>query len=424
MRIKTLILRDFRGIQELSLDFDDSSPTVMIGPNGAGKSSVLDCIAILLSRLIGRIRSTSGTGRFFSDYDITNGRNETSNEITISLDNKEFSWQVVKTRAGRRKQTITNLKQMKKLVEEIKEKLTSDPETNLPIAVYYPVTRAVLDIPLRIRGKLEFDQLAAYDNALTAGRQDFRIFFAWFRNQEDIENQEGRSRQNYDYRDRQLEAVRNSVYRLVPGFSNLSVQRSPLRMVVTKKMEGGEDQKVFVNQLSDGEKCLLALVGDLARRLAIANPGRSDPLKGRGVVLIDEVDLHLHPEWQRMVVPGLKEAFPNCQFILTTHSPQVLSQVKSQTVYLLNLSDTGMGAKPLIGPYGQDTNRILEEIMSVSERPQHIKEALRKYFRLIAQDEMEEARRVRAELEQEIGSDEPKLLKADALIRRKGTSRL
>lgn len=424
MRIKKFTFKDFRGIREMHLDLQESSPTVLIGPNGAGKSSVLECLAILLSRLIGRIRSTSGTGRFFSPYDITNGRNETANEITVSIGGREYSWRVVKTRAGRKRQTITNLEGLKKVVAEINEKLTEDPKADVPIAVYYPVTRAVLDIPLRIRQKPEFDQLVAYDNALTSGRQDFRIFFAWFRNQEDIENQEIRKRRNYDYRDPQLEAVRQSVYKMLPGFSNLRVQRSPLRMVVTKKVEDGPEQDIFVNQLSDGEKCLLALVGDLARRLAIANPSRSDPLQGSGVALIDEVDLHLHPAWQRMVVQRLRQAFPNCQFVFTTHSPQVLSEVKSGNVYLLDFSDGEISAMRLIDSYGRDTNRILEEIMGVPERPQPIKDELRRYFRLLALGDMEEAKKVRAKIEEEIEFDEPKLLKADAMMRRKERAQL
>jgi predicted ATP-binding protein involved in virulence len=418
MRIKTLILRDFRGIQELELKFDNAAPTVLIGPNGAGKSSILECLAILLSRLIGRIRSTSGTGRFFSDYDITNGKNETSNELTISLNDKEYSWRVVKTRAGRKKQTITNLKEIQKIADEIQEGLTKDPKTNLPIAVYYPVTRAVLDIPLRIRGRREFDQLASYDNALSSGRQDFRIFFAWFRNQEDIENQE-KGRQNYHYKDRQLEAVRNAVYRLVPGFSNLRVERSPLRMAVTKNVEGSESQEVFVNQLSDGEKCLLALVGDLARRLAIANPGRNDALQGRGVVLIDEVDLHLYPAWQRIAVPRLQETFPNCQFIVATHSPQVLSSVKEANVYMLMVLNGSIKAKRFPGPYGKDTNTILEELMEVEERPPEIKERILKYFERIESGELMEAEQLRQALALDIGEDDPELVRGAVLTRRK-----
>lgn len=86
----------------------------------------------------------------------------------------------------------------------------------------------------------------------------------------------------------------------------------------------------------DGEKCTISLFGDLARRMALANPGRENPLEGTGVVLIDELELHMHTSWQRKVLGVLKETFPNIQFIITTHSPQILGELddKYNLVYL------------------------------------------------------------------------------------------
>ena len=98
------------------------------------------------------------------------------------------------------------------------------------------------------------------------------------------------------------------------------------------------NQHLDVRQLSDGEKCLLALVGDLAKRLAIASPSMEEPLKGQAVVLIDEVDLHLHPQWRHQAIPGLLKTFPECQFVLTTHSPQVLSNVSCNDIWYLAVS--------------------------------------------------------------------------------------
>ena len=95
-------------------------------------------------------------------------------------------------------------------------------------------------------------------------------------------------------------------------------------------MEVVKDGEVFnIEQLSDGEKSLIAMIGDLARRLSIANPGVREPLHGRGIVLIDEVELHLHPAWQRDILPRLMNTFPNVQFMVTTHSPLVLAQLNS-----------------------------------------------------------------------------------------------
>ena len=88
------------------------------------------------------------------------------------------------------------------------------------------------------------------------------------------------------------------------------------------------------------------MVGDLARRIAIANPALEDPLAGVGVVLIDEVDLHLHPGWQRHVVSALEETFPNCQFLVSTHSPQIVSHVAPERIWILERSTSGVSASP------------------------------------------------------------------------------
>lgn len=187
-RVQGLDIQNFRGIPNLELSFDEGS-NLLVGENGAGKSAILDCLAILLSRLIGGIQSSSGTGRFFVMDDISNDKNETANTIRFLFRGQNISWRVVKTRSGKRKQSISNLASIKRVVDEIQEEITENREANIPLCVYYPVNRAVLDIPLRIRGKHVFDQFSAYDLALTDARRDFHFFFEWFRNREDVENE-------------------------------------------------------------------------------------------------------------------------------------------------------------------------------------------------------------------------------------------
>ncbi len=187
------------------------------------------------------------------------------------------------------------------------------------------------------------------------------------------------------------------------------------------KLEWLEDTARLVNEgfkLSDGEKCLLAIIGDLARRLAIANPFLNNRLHGKGIVMIDEVDLHLHPSWQRIVVPLLETTFPNCQFILTTHSAQVLSHVrKPESIFLLKFTDDGIQAGHPESVYGLDSNRILEDLMDVSERPVEIKTLIENLFDIIDRKDLENARDQLKSLKQNIGTD-PQLTKAEVLIRR------
>ena len=298
------------------------------------------------------------------------------------------------------------------MIEKLRTQVEASSQANLPLAVHYPVNRAVLDIPLEIADESQFKQIDAYEQALTGGRIDFKSFFEWFRNREDLENELRVN--NSDYQDSQLTAVRQAIHSLLPGFENLRVRRSPLRMTVEK-----QGQELIIDQLSDGEKCLLAMVGDLARRLAIANPGLPDPLQGDGVVLIDEFELHLHPQWQRQMVPALTKTFPSCQFIVTTHSPQVVSHVKPEGIYLLEKTDEGIITQQPESSFGRDSNQILEDIMGVPERPPEIKENLVNLFRFIDEGNLDSARQLRQDLASEIGEDDPEFVRADVLIRRK-----
>jgi predicted ATP-binding protein involved in virulence len=413
MKVKRLKMQAFRGIGNLTLEFDETSPTVLIGINGVGKSSILDCLAILLSRFTSSIEHSTPSGRLFREEDITNGQKETHNEIIISLNAEESTWSLTKVRKGRSKDTSSNLSAITKVAENIKKDLYTSDQLNIPVLVYYSTNRAVLDIPLKIRTKHLFEQLDIYENALTGAGSEFRLFFEWFRKQEDLEN-ELRLEDNSGYRDKQLESVRQAISSLIPSFYNLRVRRSPLRMTVQKQGE-----ELIVNQLSDGEKCLLAMVGDLARRLAIANPGLTEPLQGSGVVLIDEIELHLHPKWQREIIPALTRTFPNCQFIVTTHSPQVISQVQPEGIYILEKTGEGVVAKKPESSFGRDSNRILEDLMGVPARPQEIKDRLHELFRLIDEGNLDSARQLSQEIADIIGQDEPELVKASVSIRRK-----
>lgn len=431
MKVKRLKITSFRGISDLTLEFHETEPTVFIGVNGVGKSSILDCLVICLSRFMARIEFDPNSeailhieqdeayrekhyaeGRFFDKSDIKNGDNKTDNEITILLASKEVQWSLTTVQIGRSTETSIDLAELESVASQIRRKLADNSETSIPLAIYYPVNRAVFNIPLEIPKINWFEQIDAYDRALTGVKISFDSFFQWFRAVEDLENEERRD--NPDYRNPQLQAVRQAIYSLLNGFSNLRVRRSPLRMTINK-----QSQELIVNQLSDGEKCLLAMVGDLARRLAIANPDLPDPLQGSGVVLIDEIELHLHPKWQREIIPALKRTFPNCQFIVTTHSPQVISEVKPESIYILEKTDDGIIARRPESSFGRDSNRILEDLMDTPARPQEIKESLLDLFRLIDRGNLDGARQLRQRLANQIGADEPEFVKADVLIRRK-----
>ena len=416
MRVQKLWLKNFRGFSQLELTFEERV-NVLVGINGAGKSSILDCLAILLSRISSAVISPKSSGRQFAEEDIANRTSVTSNAVAVEFDGGGYRWSLAKTRRGKPHEESSSIQDTRVIAGLLQARFAADEFASLPLFIYYPVNRAVLDIPLRIKSKHVFDQISAYDDALT-GANNFRVFFEWFRDREDIENEQFRKQreggltpESATFLDPQLVAVRSAIATFLPGFSKLQVKRSPLRMTITK-----EGKDLIISQLSDGEKCTLAMVGDLARRLAMANPGLDNPLEGRGIVLIDEVDLHMHPSWQRMVVPTLAKTFENCQFIISTHSPQVLSEVQSKSIWMISPEATE--ALHPDGAYGLDSNRILEDIMQVPERPLEVKSRIDALFEKIDRGDLAPGKVDLAALRKDIG-DDPELTRAEILIRRK-----
>jgi predicted ATP-binding protein involved in virulence len=230
-----------------------------------------------------------------------------------------------------------------------------------------------------------------------------------------IERDTTRLKQATSNQGRELQFVTKAIESFIPEYSNLRVTRVPRpHMLVDKK---GAEFKL--NQLSDGEKNMIAMIGDIARRLSMANPTMKNPLKGDGIVLIDEVDLHLHPAWQRIIISKLTEVFPNCQFIITTHSPQILSHVSAEHIFLLLQKNNNMEIIKPTESYGKNTDRILEDILGVESRPLKIKKELHQLFQLIQKKDLDKARELMNKLENEIEGREPELVKANVLIERK-----
>jgi predicted ATP-binding protein involved in virulence len=409
MMVRRLEMTSFRGFRELSLEFT-GPVTVLVGINGAGKTSILDCLAVLLSELPSRILSPKQHRLRFHESDVQNGAPHTLNKIEVEFGGMRTRWSLALVRRGHPRQVSSNVTELNKLIDELQEERLAG-LYRFPLAIYYPVNRnPSTTTPTRAKSAHRFYEFEPFDalvEALETGGRDFRVFFEWFREREDLENEQ-RLQVDPSYRDHQLEAVRMCIERLVPNFSSLRVQRAPLRMMVQK-----EGVPFEVDQLSDGEKCLLAMVGDLARRLAIANPKHSEPRYAEAVVMIDEVELHLHPGWQRMVVERLQDTFPNCQFILTTHSPQVLSQVPTESVILL---DHFQRAELPAGTQGRDSNSILEEVMGVPRRPDATAERIHEIARMIDREELPQAHQALEALARELGEHDSEVVRLRSLI--------
>jgi len=155
---------------------------------------------------------------------------------------------------------------------------------------------------------------------------------------------------------------------------------------------------------------MLALVGDMARRLSVLNLGLQNPNEGRGVALIDEVDLHLHPRWQREVMAKLEATFPNCQFVITTHSPQVLGELKPESVMLLRDGALLGHAERALG---LSSGEVLEELMGGTGRNAAVETELNKIRSLLDKDDISNAKALLAALRDKVG-DIPQVLELQA----------
>ncbi|HBS8507117.1 TPA: AAA family ATPase, partial [Klebsiella pneumoniae] len=177
------------------------------------------------------------------------------------------------------------------------------------------------------------------------------------------------------------------------------------------------NKKINVLQLSQGEKSLLALVLDICRRMMVLNPLSENPLLTAGIILIDEVDLHLHPEWQRNILKNFSRVFPNCQFIVSTHSPQVISEVKHHQICILGKDSNGnFNASKPEQSYGLTSNEVLNEIMNTGfqklDRSPEVQKEIDDVFMLIEEGKIEEAKNKINKIELDLNGEIPELVSA------------
>lgn len=359
MQLEQVSLKNFRALETADINLEGKS-TVIFGINGTGKSSILRSINLLFANIINQVVNRKELKQNYAIQleDITYGKKETNIQALIDFGEESISYSRGMIRSSGKK--FHDREALKKIANIFHEKYISDEEQrDIPIFVNYGTNRLVLDIPLRIKTHHTFDIYSAFEKAIE-NKIDFRTFFEWYRNQEDYENEQKIETGNLEYEDNDLQAVRNAILSMLDECSNLRVARRPrLEMKIDKG-----DINLNVSQMSDGEKCTLALFGDLARRLTLANPNKKNPLLGEGIVLIDEVELHMHPSWQRKVLFALRHTFPNIQFIITTHSPIVLSEAdENYNIFFVDNKDGKVSIQKNKQLNGYDANAVLEQFM-------------------------------------------------------------
>lgn len=413
MQLNQIGLRNYRGFKNITLDFQGKS-TVLYGINGVGKSSILRGINLLFARAVCRVVMSEFKQIVpISRDDVHFGTSRASVHGSFTFDDgKEYPYGFSYDKGTGTRQV--NRKVISDFAGAFSAQYLSE-HAPLPVFAYYGVNRAVLDVPLRIKQKHEFGKLEAYQNALKA-TTDFRTFFEWFRNQQEIENSRAVELKNLEYRSPALEATRTAIQSMLPGMTNIRITHSPLRMCATKA-----GQTLSIQQLSDGEKCALAMLGDLARRLSLANPESENPLLGGGIVLIDEVELHMHPSWQQMIVPTLHKVFPNIQFIITTHSPVVLGGLDNtfKVLKLARTDDLRIEATEVTPAY-YDANLVLEDQMDTPSIPTEVSSVEKQMFDSLKRKDIPAVQTYMRHLSQLTNGSHPSITEAQILLHRMG----
>ena len=410
MRIKELNLNNFRGIKSLNLVFStNQNVVVLVGINGVGKSSILDYInlSIRYYSQVSEKHSFYGNKQLVVDHnilesDIYLGTNITLNHTGVELSNgMDANWTMI----GIKDCNDDDEERLDYFIETLNKS-----ENNIILSAWEELT----DRYFYYLSNRQFIDLTGADSTKAKNIIDFKSFSKWFKETEDLEN-ERRLSDNIEYRHPLLKAVRQAVYSILgDGYSNLTFKRAIDKIIIKKS-----GREIALELLSDGEKNLLAMVGHLSRRLAEEYDRFENKLDDSSIVLIDEIELHLHPEWQRMIIPRLTKTFPNCQFIVTTHSPQVLSHVDPECIHILDYDGDNVIVKRPESSYGLDSNRILEDILGVSKRPQEIQDRMLELFRTINNNDLVSAKEIVRELGDRIGINEPELVKAEATIKRR-----
>jgi predicted ATP-binding protein involved in virulence len=482
MHLDKIILDNFRCFKHLEVNLHPRL-NVFVAENGGGKTAILEAIAYAISPFV---RSLSTANQRLSapalkDTDVKLVHSLASNHRTLTF-RSDYTQIQIKTTNGLEwdvyKATSHFTKSIPRLsrstymsyAEDVLGSINGNERKLLPVFAYYPASRGSLAVPQRIRdSKINYDYpTSALLNCLQPN-VDMKELLKWFSLSEatELRRNKGFSPEDYDEYFA-LRAVRLAVESLLnhkyiePRFNDHH------KFVVTSKKNGGEYE---LCQLSQGYLSMLALSMDFARRMALANEHlsnlhsshsiwspiseyigkwnpevaneplnmrdhikkmpfirRQGPLWAPAVMLIDEIDVHLHPSWQQRVLADLMRTFPCTQFIVTTHSPQVLSTVRKENIRVLTRfdDDQWIAKEPHQNPLAHSNSLSLESIMGgTAYPPGPLTDKLREYQRLVGDghESLSRALELRGELEREWGSDDNELQLLDVTIRKNETLR-
>lgn len=399
MKLSGITLTDFRGVSQLEVTLDPRM-TVIVGRNGTGKSSVLDALAIMLTHvqslwLPERVARTHlNAFQFYKKSDVQIGRDDYTLGIKFVLEDAigedvplDFDFRLSDTHFLKGPSSLDSLRGFVG-----SQTLLSGKDDLL---VYYRQDRGFDDKSGRI------EPTTSLFGSLRAISQ----LESWW-DRRDAEEARHVRDVDRNYRDPQLQAVR-SLIKEVDGFVGVSFSSTLEPEGIYFEREDGV--KIHVSSLSTGERSFIILLADLARRLQMTKPHL--PLhKIPAIVLIDEIELNLHPSWQSKIISTLSRVFQSCQFIVTTHSPQVISSVESTRVRMLERDSEGVQVKQPLRTKGQTSNYLLEGVFQAHERDPEIDNLFDDFNEAVSNKESGKAAKLLDEIIHKIEGDPPELL--------------
>lgn len=410
MIVTRLKLANLRAIEAAEFRFQ-RGVNLIVGVNGVGKTSVLYGLGVCLSAVAKRMNRLPGRVEAFGLDDIRVGAEALTVECGVRIGEGDYAYLVHKPRAasapqekkaGMPREQVHDTPEKAEFIGKAPSPVTGDEPGGRPLAVLFSTNRAVPSERAPGKGVAAGDVAAAFADAFANRELRLGEFGAWMRVQESLRGERPAAASA-------LAACQDAVGRFLPGYSNLrldGVDRP--RLCIDRGTT-----TISVRQLSDGERGTLALVLDLTRRLAQANPGLADPAaEAEAVVLIDEIDLHLHPKWQRQIVHNLGAAFPRCQFIATTHSPQVIGEVEHERIQIIA---DGQVYSPTHS-YGVDSSRVLEEVMGSDPRAKEVQDLLKEISQFIGRQEFARGRDLLANLVERLGESDPEVTRIRTLL--------
>jgi predicted ATP-binding protein involved in virulence len=444
-RLDKLKLTNFRCFSELEVQFHEKL-TVIVAPNGGGKTALLDAINLSWHHFLQGTDWDNKTKGIPCEDDrlapTPDGEMLARKPVIVAghtlVNGKPVEWQIDK---GLRSPQNTSAKKavplwsagygLRKQLQDYADQKQPSPPV-LPVLGFYGTGRLWLGrkITEARRKKLKADTspVSGYDDCLSQSSH-FELFAVWFERFSRAAQQERETGEASPHRPvERLKVVAGAVdWLLKPtGWKSLSFDFGSETLVATHPVHG----KLPVSSLSDGIRIMIGLVGDIAHRCARLNHhlGSEAARMTPGVIMIDEVDMHLHPEWQQLVLKALQDAFPLIQFIVTTHSPQVVSTAHRENIRMLvqKTSDEWEAHIPERNPYAHANSVALETVMGGHAYPPNdTVDMLREYQRLVGNDQHDAPRalELRAALEDEWGKTDPELALMDVTIRKNETLR-